>query len=153
LNGLPLILRLAVLITAISPIFSHFSIASAQVDISVYFRIVSQEMHLLIPLMLTLILPVLLLLGITGRTAALAGLILIGVSQRYIPLTNAQVLMVILLAAIFHLGTGSLSIWRPEDRLISLRAGRRQPHPAASESIAPTPVLINTGGTSLREAS
>jgi hypothetical protein len=78
---------------------------------------------------------------------------MIGLSQNFIPITNPQMLLVILLAAIFHLGTGPISLWRPEDRLIALKAGQRLANPTPLESIAASRILLSSSGTQVREAS
>ncbi len=66
---------------------------------------------------------VLLLLGAAGRIAAIAGLVAVGFQQMMAPLTILPLALAWLYGAILYLGTGVLSVWKPEDRLIYRRAG------------------------------
>lgn len=62
-------------------------------------------------------------LGIGGRIAAIIGLCSIGVQQMFASLTPTQIVLVILYTSILYLGTGLLSLWKPEERLIMHHAG------------------------------
>jgi CDP-diacylglycerol--glycerol-3-phosphate 3-phosphatidyltransferase len=73
---------------------------------------------------------VLLLAGIAGRFAAVAGLVLLGFHQLFSSLSAAQVLLLAIHTAILFMGTGALSIWKPEDRLIFHRLGEDRPQRA-----------------------
>jgi hypothetical protein len=66
---------------------------------------------------------VLLLLGAAGRVAAIAGLAALGFQQMAAPLTALPLALAWLYGAILYLGTGILSVWKPEDRLIYRRVG------------------------------
>jgi CDP-diacylglycerol--glycerol-3-phosphate 3-phosphatidyltransferase len=68
---------------------------------------------------------VLLTVGAGGRVAAIAGLCLLGIQQFYTILTPLQILLAALYTAILYLGTGSLSLWKPEELLIYRRAGEQ----------------------------
>lgn len=68
---------------------------------------------------------VFLLLGASGRISAIVGLVLLSLQQMSASLTPIQITLIMLYAAILYLGTGPLSLWRPEDRWIYRRAGDR----------------------------
>jgi hypothetical protein len=70
---------------------------------------------------------ILLALGAAGRLAGIAGLILLGIQQAGAGLTPAQVLLAAFYVGLLYLGTGELSLWTPEDRLIYHHAGERRP--------------------------
>jgi hypothetical protein len=63
--------------------------------------------------------------GSAGRLAALAVLLLQGIYQLAAPLSFIQLLLILASAAVFFMGTGPISLWTPEDRLIYQRAGAR----------------------------
>jgi CDP-diacylglycerol--glycerol-3-phosphate 3-phosphatidyltransferase len=65
----------------------------------------------------------LLVFGIAGRSAAIVGLLLLGVQTSLAPLTLAEAGLIVSYAALLFVGTGPLSLWTPEDRLIHRRAG------------------------------
>ncbi len=65
----------------------------------------------------------LLALGITTRTAAIAGLILMGFHQVFASLSLAQILMAGGYSMILFLGGGPFSLWAPEEYLVFHRAG------------------------------
>lgn len=64
-------------------------------------------------------------LGAGGRIAAIIGLCSLGVQQMFASLSPAQIFLVILYTSILYLGTGSFSLWKPEDRLFMHRAGEQ----------------------------
>jgi len=68
---------------------------------------------------------VFLLLGASGRISAIVGLVLLSLQQMSTSLTPIQITLIMLYAAILYLGTGPLSLWKPEDRWIYRRAGDR----------------------------
>jgi hypothetical protein len=67
----------------------------------------------------------LLALGASGRIAAILGLCLLGFQQTGAALTPEAVALLVIFTGILYLGTGSLSLWRPEERFIYKRAGER----------------------------
>jgi CDP-diacylglycerol--glycerol-3-phosphate 3-phosphatidyltransferase len=67
-----------------------------------------------------------LLLGAAARITSIMGLALLGVSQIFTPLTPVQVALAVLYTAILYLGSGAMSLWTPENRLIYSRAGERR---------------------------
>lgn len=66
------------------------------------------------------------LLGAAGRTAAIGGMILAGLSQAGEPLSIVQAGLLAAYATLFFLGTGRFSLWTPEERLIYTRPGERR---------------------------
>jgi FtsH-binding integral membrane protein len=68
---------------------------------------------------------VMLVLGAAGRVAAIMALVLLGVNQMYASLTSEQILLAFAYTAILFIGSGALSLWTPENRLIYRRAGER----------------------------
>lgn len=72
-----------------------------------------------------IVIVLLLLFGIAGRITAILGLCLVGFHQMFAGLTPSQVFLVIAYTAILFMGSGALSLWKPEDRLIYRRAGER----------------------------
>ena len=69
---------------------------------------------------------VLLLLGAAARITAIVGLSLLGISQIFTPLMPVQVALAVLYTAVLYLGSGAMSLWTPENRLIYRRAGERR---------------------------
>lgn len=65
----------------------------------------------------------LLVFGVAGRVAAIAGLLLLGIQQIYTGLNLAQYFLIFVYVTILYLGTGKHSLWKPEDRLIFKKVG------------------------------
>lgn len=65
----------------------------------------------------------LLAVGAAGRTAALATMFSIGLHQHISAPNTWDFLIIITAGALFFLGTGTYSLWRPEDQLIRKRLG------------------------------
>lgn len=65
----------------------------------------------------------LILLGVSGRAAAILGLSLAAINQAIAGLTLTQTLLMAAYALILFTGTGPFSLWTPEDRLIYRRFG------------------------------
>jgi CDP-diacylglycerol--glycerol-3-phosphate 3-phosphatidyltransferase len=78
---------------------------------------------LLLILLVQLIGLALITLGAAGRMAALAVLFSIGIQQRFSPLAFMDVALIIVTIALFFLGTGPFSLWKPEDKIIRKRLG------------------------------
>jgi hypothetical protein len=66
---------------------------------------------------------ILLAAGVTTRTTAIAGLILLGFHQFFASLSLAQIILAGGYAAILFLGGGPFSLWAPEEYLVYHRAG------------------------------
>jgi CDP-diacylglycerol--glycerol-3-phosphate 3-phosphatidyltransferase len=67
-----------------------------------------------------------LLLGLSGRISAILGLVTLGIQPLTVSLISIQIVLIVLYTAILYLGTGPLSLWRPEERWIYRRAGERK---------------------------
>jgi len=65
----------------------------------------------------------LILLGVSGRAAAILGLSLAAMNQAIAGPTLTQTLLMAAYALILFIGTGPFSLWTPEDRLIYRRLG------------------------------
>jgi CDP-diacylglycerol--glycerol-3-phosphate 3-phosphatidyltransferase len=72
---------------------------------------------------------VLLSLGAAGRLGALAVLFSAGFHQRLAGLDSVDLLLIAGGTGLFFLGTGPLSLWKPEDRLIRKRLGENPGSP------------------------
>jgi CDP-diacylglycerol--glycerol-3-phosphate 3-phosphatidyltransferase len=81
--------------------------------------------EMLLLAVLETIVGVMLVLGAAGRVAAIMALVLLGVNQMYASLTSEQILLAFAYTAILFIGSGALSLWTPENRLIYRRAGER----------------------------
>jgi CDP-diacylglycerol--glycerol-3-phosphate 3-phosphatidyltransferase len=68
---------------------------------------------------------VLIVTGTAGRSAALLGLLLLGLFQLSKPLTPSQLFLGILYALILLLGSGVFSLWQPENGLIYKKIGEK----------------------------
>jgi CDP-diacylglycerol--glycerol-3-phosphate 3-phosphatidyltransferase len=67
----------------------------------------------------------LLALGAAGRLAALSVLVAAGLRLSQAGFTPLLLMVFLVSIALFYLGTGALSLWTPEDRLIYRRLGER----------------------------
>ncbi|MFZ5809958.1 MAG: CDP-alcohol phosphatidyltransferase family protein [Chloroflexota bacterium] len=63
--------------------------------------------------------------GILGRFGGMLNLIAVGLQQMILPGGVLPALILICASGIFFLGSGALSIWQPEDRLIERRLGEK----------------------------
>jgi CDP-diacylglycerol--glycerol-3-phosphate 3-phosphatidyltransferase len=86
----------------------------------------------------------LLVMGLLGRGAAAAGLVLLGLHQAFASLTPSQYLLAGVYVALLYLGTGAYSLWQPEERLIYYRAGERSP--IAGPPVEARPIPISSTG-------
>jgi hypothetical protein len=64
-----------------------------------------------------------LILGIAGRVSAVIALLILGLYQTAAPLDMAQIGLLVLYTNLLFLGTGKLSLWPVENRLIFHRIG------------------------------
>jgi hypothetical protein len=65
-------------------------------------------------------------LGVSGRIAAIGGLLLLGAQQALGGLSSLQILLIIGYTGVLFAGTGPFSLWAPEEWLIRHRAGERR---------------------------
>lgn len=97
---------------------------------------------------LELVVALLLLVGAAGRSAAILGLLLLGVRQMAAPLAPGQILLIGLYTGLLYCGTGPFSLWKPEDRLIFRRAGERRSQSGRPASVAASQPLPPANGFS-----
>jgi CDP-diacylglycerol---glycerol-3-phosphate 3-phosphatidyltransferase len=83
-------------------------------------------------MILELAVAALILFGVTGRIVAVAGLILIGLSQQFASLNAPQFILAAVYTILLFAGTGALSIWAPEDKAVYGRPGE-VPQPGIME--------------------
>jgi CDP-diacylglycerol--glycerol-3-phosphate 3-phosphatidyltransferase len=111
---LPVGLRLAILAVSLGPIMKNIQ----------RFQLLEGPMQALTVLELFAV--SLVVLGAAGRSAAVLGLLILGFYQMQAHLTAVQMALVAAYAAILFVGSGALSLWKPEDYLISHQVGERQ---------------------------
>jgi CDP-diacylglycerol--glycerol-3-phosphate 3-phosphatidyltransferase len=83
------------------------------------------------PPLISLVVPVanlMLLLGMAGRLASLGLMMSITANVLAAGLQPGNALLFSMVLGILFLGSGRLSIWRPEDRLLTRHAGQREGH-------------------------
>ena len=100
--------------------FSRLSPAADQIPVAI--------------VILELVAASLILLGVAGRISAVAGLILIGLSQQFTGLTSPQFMLVAIYTALLFAGTGALSLWAPEDRVLFSHLGEVRQRAALEHS-------------------
>lgn len=79
-----------------------------------------------LPVLLGGLIVLLVLLGAAGRVSAIAGLVLLGLQQAAAGPTLVQELLILVYTGLLFLGTGPLSLWKPEEMLIYRRLGERR---------------------------
>jgi CDP-diacylglycerol--glycerol-3-phosphate 3-phosphatidyltransferase len=109
----PSILRLALLALALGPMLERYRIFGA-LEPGLAALTVLESLALLM-----------LALGIAGRAAAILGLVLLGFHQMNASLIPVQIAQIGVYTAILYMGSGALSLWRPEEYLIHRRVGER----------------------------
>lgn len=88
------------------------------------------------------------ILGIAGRTMAVAGLLLLGVQQNFASFSLLQNLLIVLYIAVLFFGSGLLSLWKPEDYFIRNRVGeKKQPAKIALPVNDPQFKVFNSGSS------
>jgi hypothetical protein len=75
-----------------------------------------------------LIASLMLMLGLAGRLASLGLVISITANILAAGLQPGNALLLAMALGILFLGSGRLSIWRPEDRVLTGHAGQREGH-------------------------
>ncbi len=121
---LPLLLRAAVVSLATLTLIQRFTNVLGLLNNSeIPSGFVPAGFSVLIMLFLLTIGTILLALGAAGRFATLAILFSIGLHQHISSLTTLDILIIIGAGAVFFLGTGAYSLWKPEDKLIQRRLG------------------------------
>jgi CDP-diacylglycerol--glycerol-3-phosphate 3-phosphatidyltransferase len=125
LNWLPVALRLIAAILFAKQLAQFLRIYPDIVGIQTAAQILSSNGSLLTLVVAQGAVLLLLVIGAGGRAVPIAGLCLLGIQQMYASLNPLQIALAILLTAILYLGTGSLSLWKPEEHLIYHRAGEQ----------------------------
>jgi hypothetical protein len=138
-------LRLAVAGLMAGPLAARFLDAPAQVSFYSSRGMRSPEAGVLVLGLLEAAVLTLLLLGAAGRITAIAALCLLGVNQIYAALTPAQNILAALYTGILYLGTGVLSLWKPEDRFIHYRGGESVPYGAGPAASGAEPDIPDAG--------
>jgi hypothetical protein len=141
----PVVLRLAVAGLMAGPLAARFLDAPAQASFYASRGMPSPGTGVLVLGLLEAAVLALLLLGAAGRIAAIAALCLLGVNQVYAGLTPAQNILAALFTAILYLGTGALSLWKPEDRFIHYRGGESVPYGVEYAVSGGEPVILSKG--------
>jgi CDP-diacylglycerol--glycerol-3-phosphate 3-phosphatidyltransferase len=130
---LPVLLRLAAMFLAAGPLSQRFLNFSQQVAFFADRGMPSAGAGVFLLSALEAAVLLLLLAGAAGRSAAVLGLLLLGLNQFFTSLTLSQIALLVVYTAILFLGTGALSLWTPEDRLIYHKAGERRVRPSQAE--------------------
>lgn len=84
---------------------------------------VTTNWNIMLSLFLLVMGTLLLALGAAGRMATLAIMFSLGFHQRISALGSLDFFILIIAAALFFLGTGAYSLWKPEDKFIRKRLG------------------------------
>lgn len=84
---------------------------------------VTTDWNIMLSLFLLVVGTLLLALGAAGRMATLAIMFSLGFHQRISALGSLDFFILIIAAALFFLGTGAYSLWKPEDEVIRKRLG------------------------------
>ncbi len=122
-NGFPVALRLVLMASLILFSWEKFLYYADRISSSIALDIFSPEVFGMINFTLETFIMLLLIFGIAGRLASIAGLLLLGIDQIFGSLQLAQFLLIIIYVSMIYLGTGPYSLWKPEDRLIFNKVG------------------------------
>jgi CDP-diacylglycerol--glycerol-3-phosphate 3-phosphatidyltransferase len=125
IDRLPLLLRLMAAVLILAELSRFLALYTGWVSEQPAPGLPYSQTGFLLLIALQCLVLVTLALGVSGRVAAIVGLCLLGIQQLVGSLTAAQIGLALLYTAILYLGTGALSLWKPEDRLIFARAGER----------------------------
>lgn len=125
LNWLPVVLRWAAALLFAYQLIQLLGIHPDAGDMQAALQALSSNSSLFIIAMAQGVVLLLLLVGAGGRAVSIAGLCLLGIQQMYASLSPVQIALLALLTAIIYLGTGALSLWKPEEYLITRRTGEQ----------------------------
>lgn len=125
LRWLPVILRLLVAALMLGPLMQRFRFLPDQILLYANRGVPAPEMTVLVLGLLEVLVLCLLLLGVSGRIAAILALLVSGANQIFTTLTPIQVALIVAYTALLFMGTGALSLWNPDQRLFIQRAGER----------------------------
>lgn len=129
---LPVALRVTIGLAAVGPLWAR--IAHYPDLLASYSAGGMWWLEILLPALIGLeaLVVALVVVGAAGRTAAIVGLGLIGIHQPFVGLPPAHLVLLLAYSAILFLGTGHLSLWKPEEWLINHHAGEKSPPPPGS---------------------
>jgi CDP-diacylglycerol--glycerol-3-phosphate 3-phosphatidyltransferase len=125
LHWLPVILRLLVAALMLGPLVRRFRFLPDQILLYANRGVPAPEMTLLVLGLLEVMVLCLLLLGVSGRIAAILALLVTGANQIFTTLTPIQMALIVAYTALLFMGTGAFSLWNPDQRLFIQRAGER----------------------------
>lgn len=118
LRWLPVALRLAAAGLLAALLAGRFLDFSNQVGLYAGRGLPAPQAGLLLLGLLEAIVLLLVLLGAAGRVAAALGLLALGLHQALAGLSPAQLALLVVYTALLFMGSGALSLWKPEDRFI-----------------------------------
>ena len=124
LRWLPVVLRFTAVILLAGQLL-NWSSSLGKAAVQPFAGRISADIVLILWMTVAAAVMLLLALGASGRMASILGLCLLGIHQTIAGLTIETAALLVILTAILYLGTGSLSLWQPEERLIHQRAGER----------------------------
>ena len=118
---LTLIVRISLVILLVAWIYQNLS----GVNLNLFFptTISPRVLWLGLALILIVISMLLIAIGAAGRIASLLILFGLGIYQNYFDLSSLEVLVIAGAAAVFYLGSGPYSLWKPERNVIARRLG------------------------------
>ncbi|HEY5571471.1 MAG TPA: CDP-alcohol phosphatidyltransferase family protein [Anaerolineales bacterium] len=120
---LPLLLRISVVALVVLTWTQRLPTYTGMIPGSSLSRLSSLHWAVLVTILLAVGGSLLLAFGAAGRFATVAILFSVGLHQRLSNLTALDILIIIAATALFFLGTGAYSLWKPEDRFIQYRLG------------------------------
>lgn len=126
MSRLPIILRLMAILLILAELSRFLSVNSGRLSDQPALGLFYTQASILLLIGMQSLVLIFLALGMSGRVVAILGLCLLGFQQVLASLTPAQIALAILYTSILYLGTGALSLWKPEDRLIFSRIGERR---------------------------
>lgn len=120
---LPLILRVSLMAVVVVVLVQRLPGYIQQLTSAPGLLAINSNWNIILILFLLVSGTLLLALGAAGRTATLATMFSIGLHQHISALNTWDFLIIITAGALFFLGTGTYSLWQPEDKLIRKRLG------------------------------
>ena len=120
---LPLLLRISVVALVVLTWTQRLPTYTGMIPGSSLSRLSGLHWAVLVTILLAVGGSLFLAFGAAGRFATVAILFSVGLHQRLSNLTALDILIIIAATALFFLGTGAYSLWKPEDRFIQYRLG------------------------------
>lgn len=125
-NYLPIFLRIAVLVVMALVVFPGMLSYPSQMGYPAAQGAVWSNVLAVILIVLEAVTWAGIGLGAAGRISAILGMLALGIHQMFMPLVPIQLALLWLYGGVLYLGTGRLSLWKPENRLIYFRAGEKR---------------------------